>query len=276
MHIERAGRALQTAAMTQQQIRFDNGEAYELYMGRWSQLVAAAFLDWLKPANGLRVLDVGCGNGAFTEFFATRCTPASVSGIDPSAPMLDFARTRPALRDADLRQGDAMTLPYGDKVFDLAVMPLVLFFVPEPARGVAEMARVVRPGGTVSAYSWDMDGGGFPYAVLRAELEQMGVRTPSAPSEEASRQDVSRRLWETAGLVDVQTHSLTVQRTYASFDEYWNIVCGGPSVGNTIKGLPPEQSALLQQRLKDHFPADTRGQITYSSTANAVLGRVPG
>jgi ubiquinone/menaquinone biosynthesis C-methylase UbiE len=275
MHIERVGRTLQTAAMTQQQIRFDNGEAYELYMGRWSQLVAAAFLDWLKPANGLRLLDVGCGNGAFTEFFATRCAPASVSGIDPSGPMLDFARTRPALRDADLRQGDAMSLPYGDKVFDLAVMPLVLFFVPEPAKGVAEMARVVRPGGTVSAYSWDMDGGGFPYAVLRTELEQMGVRTPSAPSEEASRQDVSRRLWETAGLVDVQTHSLTVQRTYSSFDEYWDILCGGPSVGNTIKGLPPTDSALLQRRLKGHFPADARGQITYSSTANAVRGRVP-
>jgi ubiquinone/menaquinone biosynthesis C-methylase UbiE len=273
-HIERTHPTLQTAPMTQNQIRFDNGEAYERYMGRWSQLVGAAFLDWLMPVSGLRLLDVGCGNGAFTEMFATRCAPASVSGIDPSAPMLEFARSRPSLRDADIRQGDAMALPFADNTFDLAVMPLVLFFVPVPAQGVAEMARVVRPGGTVSAYSWDMDGGGFPYSILRAELEQMGVRTPAAPSEEASRQDVSRRLWESAGLQDVETCALTVQRTYASFEEYWGIILGGPSVGNTLKALSADDAVRLQARLRQQFPADSAGQITYSSTANAVKGRV--
>jgi ubiquinone/menaquinone biosynthesis C-methylase UbiE len=260
--------------MTEQTIRFDNGEAYERYMGKWSQLVGAAFLDWLKPANGLRLLDVGCGNGAFTEMIATRCAPASISGIDPS-PMLEFARSRPALRGADLRQGDAMALPFADSSFDLAVMPLVLFFVPEPIRGVAEMARVVRPGGVVSAYSWDMEGGGFPYAVMRTELEQMGVRAPSAPSEEASRQDVSRRLWESAGLVDVETRAFTVQRTYAGFDEYWAIQLAFPTVGSILKDLPASESAALQLRLRQRFPVDARGQLTYSSTANAVRGRVP-
>jgi len=259
--------------MNQQTVRFDNGEAYERYMGKWSQLVGAVFLDWLQPASGLHLLDVGCGNGAFTEMFATLCAPASISGIDPS-PMLDFARTRPALRGADLRQGDAMTLPFADNSFDLAVMPLVLFFVPEPVRGVAEMARVVKPGGIVSAYSWDMEGGGFPYAVMRAELEAMGARMPSAPSEEASRQDVSRRLWETAGLVDIETRALTVQRTYASFDEYWDIQLAFPSVGGILKERPASETAALRQRIQQRFPADAQGRITYSSTANAIKGRV--
>lgn len=260
--------------MNQQAVRFDNGEAYERYMGAWSQLVGADFLEWLQPAAGLRLLDVGCGNGAFTEMYATRCAPASISGIDPS-PMLEFARTRPALRGADLRQGDAMALPFADNSFDLAVMPLVLFFVPEPLRGVAEMARVVRPGGIVSAYSWDMEGGGFPYAVMRAELEGLGARVPGAPSEEASRQDVSRRLWESAGLVEVETRALTVRRTYASFEEYWDIQLAFPSVGGLIKDLPPGESAALRQRLQLRFPVDAMGQLTYSSTANAIRGRVP-
>jgi len=168
-----------------------------------------------------------------------------------------------------------MALPFADRSFDLAVMPLVLFFVPEPVRGVAEMARVVKPGGIVSAYSWDMEGGGFPYAVMRAELEAMGARMPSAPSEEASRQDVSRRLWETAGLIDVETRALTVQRTYASFDEYWDIQLAFPSVGGILKDIPASESAALRQRLQQRFPVDARGQLTYSSTANAIRGRVP-
>src|SRR5882672_6821425 len=141
------------------QIRFDDGAAYERYMGKWSQLVGETFLDWLTPASGLRWLDVGCGNGAFTEMIVDRCAPSSVDGVDPAEAQLVFAHTRPALAAARFHQGDAMALPFPDNTFDVAVMPLVIFFVPDPAKGVGEMARVVRPGGTVTAYAWDMIGG---------------------------------------------------------------------------------------------------------------------
>jgi ubiquinone/menaquinone biosynthesis C-methylase UbiE len=57
------------------QIRFDDGAAYERYMGTWSQLAGDAFIDWLAPPAGLRWLDVGCGNGAFTEMLVARCAP---------------------------------------------------------------------------------------------------------------------------------------------------------------------------------------------------------
>src|SRR5207302_4560772 len=116
--------------------------------------------------SGLRWLDVGCGNGAFTETIVERCAPLSVDGVDPSAEQLAYARTRPASLIAQFKQGDAMALPFPDNVFDAIVMPLVIFFVPDPAKGVAEMARVVVPGGLVTAYSWDMFGGGFPYDAL--------------------------------------------------------------------------------------------------------------
>ena len=162
--------------MAEQQIRFDDGAAYERMMGMWSRLAGETFLDWLAPRSGLRWIDVGCGNGAFTELLVERCTPAEVQGIDPSEGQLAFARTRPAARVAQFRQGDAMALPFAAGTFDAAVMALVIFFVPDPAKGVSEMARVVGPGGTVATYAWDMLGGGFPQEVIHAEIARWVLR----------------------------------------------------------------------------------------------------
>jgi ubiquinone/menaquinone biosynthesis C-methylase UbiE len=93
---------------------FTDGQTYERLMGRWSRLVAQVFLDWLNAPNNLTWLDVGCGNGAFTEELIVRCAPAAVSGIDPSDDQLAYARTRPGARMADLRVGDAQKLPFDD------------------------------------------------------------------------------------------------------------------------------------------------------------------
>ena len=70
--------------MAERQIRFDDGAAYERMMGNWSRLAGNIFLDWLAPRSGLRWIDIGCGNGAFTELLIERCAPAEVQGIDPS------------------------------------------------------------------------------------------------------------------------------------------------------------------------------------------------
>jgi len=257
------------------QIRFNDGSAYERYMGVWSQLAGETFLDWLALQTGLRWLDVGCGNGAFTEMLVERCAPISVEGVDPSEGQLAFARTRPAARVAQFRQGDAMALPFPGDTFDAAVMPLVIFFVPDPGRGVAEMARVVCPGGLVTAYAWDMLGGGFPYEALQFEMREMGVAVPEPPSPDASRIDVMRDLWAGAGLDSVETLEITVQRTYADFDDYWATVFGGPSVGQQLAAMSPEQLAHLCARMRARLPADATGRITYRARANAVKGRVP-
>jgi SAM-dependent methyltransferase len=260
--------------MGHDEIRFDDGAAYERYMGTWSQRVGEAFLDWLAPQAGWRWLDVGCGSGAFTEMLVERCAPAAVHGIDPSEEQLAYARARAALRAAEFISGDAMALPFADDAFDAAVMPLVIFFVPEPARGVAEMARVVRPGGVVAAYAWDVVGGGFPYETLKAEMRRMGIAVPQEPSRDASRIDAMRDLWAGAGLEAVETRELTVQRTFADFDDYWTIVRGGPSVGRKLAAMSPEDIGLLQARMRDRLSADAAGRITYSARANAVNGRV--
>ena len=120
-----------------------------------------------------------------------------------------------------------MAQPFPDDTFDAAVMPLVIFFVPDPAKGVAEMARVVCPGGTVTAYAWDMLGGGFPYEALQVEMHRLGVAVPVPPSPDASRIDAMRDLWTGAGVDAVETREITVQRTFADFDDYWTTILGG-------------------------------------------------
>lgn len=261
--------------MTTNQIRFDDGAAYERFMGAWSRLAGDAFLDWLGAEPGLTWLDVGCGNGAFTESIRERCAPAALHGIDPSEAQLAYARSRPALREAELRQGDAQAMPFDDDSFDVAVMPLVIFFLRDPAKGVAEMTRVVRPGGTVAAYAWDMPGGGFPYEALRSELREMSATVPEPPSVEVSSLEALRGVWTGAGLEAVGTHAITVQRAFADFDDYWTTVFGSPSIGPTLSALTPDDLARLQSRMRARLTTDAAGRIHCSARANAIRGKVP-
>lgn len=261
--------------MPEHQIRFNDGAAYERMMGGWTRLAGEVFLDWLAPAPGLRWLDVGCGNGAFTDLLCERCAPAAVDGVDPSAAQLAFARTRPAGRIARFQHGDAMALPFPDRSFDAAVMTLVIFFVPEPARGVAEMARVVRPGGTIAAYAWDMLGGGFPGEPIQAELRAMGLDPPRPPSVGASRAAALRELWAGAGLDAIEAREITVTRGFASFDEFWATSTLSSSMTAILGAMRADDVDRLKTRVRARLPADGAGRIAYPSRANAIKGRVP-
>ena len=262
--------------MTEQPaIRFEDGAAYEQAMGGWSRLAGEDFVDWLAPLPSLRWIDVGCGSGAITELLMQRCAPIEIHGVDPSESQLAFARTRPGARGAQFQRGDAMALPFPDNRFDDAVMALVIFFVPDPAKGVAEMARVVRPGGTIAAYAWDMAGGGFPFHPIQAEFRAIGITPPMPPSVDASRTETLRRLWTEAGLASVETRAITPQRTFASFDEFWAISTTGGSIRPTLAAMAPGDVQQLKERVRARLPADAQGRITYGARANAIKGRLP-
>lgn len=261
--------------MEQPEIRFDDGAAYEEFMGKWSQLAGATFLDWLAPPAGMRWLDVGCGNGVFTEMLVQRCAPVEVCGIDSSEGQIDFARTRLANAPVQLRLGEATALPYPDRSFDAAVMALVIFFVPEPAKGVAEMARVVRPGGSVSAYAWDILGGGFPFAVMQDAMAELGTPPLWPPSIDAARIDALRALWAGAGMVEIETREIEVERSFADFESFWAIAQTGPRLLPKLTAMTPAERERLKEGLRARLPADASGRITCAARANAIKGRTP-
>jgi SAM-dependent methyltransferase len=255
---------------------FTDGVAYERLMGRWSRVVGEAFLDWLNVPKNLAWLDVGCGNGAFTEELIARCAPAAVTAIDPSDDQLAYARTRPGAKMTDFRVGDAQNLPFADNSFDVAAMALVIAFLPDPSRAVAEMVRVVRPGGAVAAYMWDIPSGGVPVHPIYLALESMGLTSGRPPNPAASERDAMQRFWEDAGLESVETRVIRIPTVYSNFDDFWdsNVVPIGPQ-GKTIAGMSLSAREELRSRLRNHLPDSSDGRIAYQSSANSIKGRVP-
>lgn len=260
--------------MTDQQIRYTDGANYERTVGKWSQLAAEDFLRWLAPPLNLNWIDVGCGNGAFTELLFGHCAPRAVTGIDPADAQLAYARSRPACRDATFKKGDAMSIPFPDHSFDAAAMALVIFFVPDPVRGVTEMVRVVKPGGVVTAYAWDMMNGGFPFNTMQTEMGEMGIPPTFPPNAKFSRVEAMRELWVEAGLDFVETNVYTAHRTYESFEDLWAANSLGASVGPKFNAMDPSAVEVLKTRMQARSPADAIGRITCSARVTAVKGRV--
>jgi SAM-dependent methyltransferase len=154
-------------------------------------------------------------------------------------------------------------------------MALVIFFVPDPARAVGEMARVVRPGGSVSAYSWDIPGGGFPYQLLQDEMAKLATTPLWPPSVEASRMETKRALWAGAGLTQIETREITVERTFVDFESYWRIAQTGPRLAASLAAMPGDDRQRLKVSLRARLAVDASGRLTYRARANAIKGQVP-
>lgn len=262
--------------MTSPDIRFNDGAAYERMMGVWSRIAGDIFLDWLAPPKALRWLDVGCGNGAFTELLVERCAPASIDGIDPSAAQLDYARSRHKAGVATYHSGDAMALPFADASFDACASALVLFFVHDPDKAVAEMVRVTRPGGLVATYLWDIPGAGLPMASVGIELRALGTPAATPPSAGVSKMENLRATWEKAGLIGIESREIAVARDFSSFDEFWDITVNGTIIREAVNALPAGSVDGLKQRVRARLIVGDDGRVRVKAKANAIKGRVAG
>lgn len=259
---------------------WEAGDRYEPYVGRWSRLVAREFVDWLSVGSGRDWLDVGCGTGALTRTVLERCEPATVKGVDASPGFVDYARSRVA-RDGvvSFECADARSLPVPDASVDAAISGLVLNFVPEPARAVAEMARVVRPGGVAAAYVWDYAG---RMELMRHFWDAAVALDPAARElDEGTRFPICRpealaQLFSEAGFSEVEARAIDVPTVFRDFDDYWTPFLGGQGPAPAYAmGLPEERRTALRDRIRSGLPASEDGSIALVARAWAVRGRRP-
>lgn len=254
--------------------------AYDAYMGRWSRLVAHEFIVWLAPPPGLRWLDVGCGTGALSEAIVSIASPAEVCGVDPFEEGVAHARAMLTAGKCRFFVGDAQALPPHLAEFDATVSGLVLNLIPDPAAGLAEMTRVTRPGGMVSAYVWDFaEGMEFVRYLWDAAVTiDPGARElDQANCFPICRPDRLQDLFEGAGLNAVTVRPLEVPTVFRNFDDYWTpLLSGHGRVPGYVMSLTGELRADLRERLRKALPAARDGSIPLSARAWAVRGMKPG
>ncbi len=256
---------------------WNKGDPYELYVGRWSRLVAERFVGWLDLPPALRWLDVGCGTGALCAAIAGSCQPAQLIGVDPSEGFLAKARERLGSR-ATFHLGTAMDLPLEDASIDVVVSGLVLNFVPDPASGLAEMKRKAAARATIAAYVWDYAGQMdlmrhfWDAAVeLWPDARQLdeGVRFPLC--EPGALMELFRK----GGLSDVEVAPIEIATSFRDFDDYWAPFLGGqgPAPGYAMS-LDDSSRGQLRDRVRMRLPIQRDGSIPLVARAWAVRGRI--
>lgn len=260
------------------QATWAEGDAYDYYMGRWSRRVAGEFVDWMKAAPFLAWVDVGCGTGPLTQAILERANPRVVTAVDQYDGYLETARARSEDLRAQYHSGTAESLPLEDDSVEFAVSGLALNVVEDPGKALAEMRRVVKPGGVVAAYIWD-HAGHMQY--LRTFWDAARELDPAAEAwdkglrSQLCRPQPLRKAFEDAGLSQVLVRNIDIITAFSNFDDYWTPFLGGQgSAPSYCVGLQEAQREALRAKLDARLPRDPDGEIALVGRAWAAWSKV--
>jgi SAM-dependent methyltransferase len=255
------------------------GDSYDLYMGRWSRQIAPRFIDWLDAPKAADWLEVGCGTGALSAAIVAKCAPKSLTAIDPSEGFIAKALVNVPDARITFQVGDAQALPAETASRDAVVSGLVLNFVPDRPKALAEMQRVARKGATLGFYVWDYPGGGVefmrsfwnaataldPAAKELTENKRFAFCTPNGLAD----------LAKSAGLAPTECVAIEASSVFKDFDDFWKpfTLGAGPAPGYCMS-LAPEARQRLKDQLQASLPISKDGSISMKTRAWAVKARV--
>ena len=252
-------------------------DAYEQYMGRWSRKIAPLFVDWLSASQEKRWADIGCGTGQLSLQIASKCNPSHQVGIDKSEGFLTQAKKN--VPSAEFRVCDAQNIDLPDNEADYAVSGLVLNFVTDKAKALSEMARIVRPEGTVGLYVWDYAG---QMQIMRYFFDTARLIDPkSSAYDDGINASICRPkalsdAFAAAGLSDVETTAIDIPAAFVNFQDYWKPFLGGTgSAPKYCMSLDENTRNKIRDGVRAKLPTGPDGEILLAVRAWAVKGTVP-
>lgn len=270
----------QGATVTEAEAKmFAASAGYERFMGRWSQLLAPPYIAFAGVKDGQRVLDVGTGTGSVAAAAETRMPASDIVGIDPSQAFIAYAKKNAKSARAQFEVGDAQALKFKDASFDQTLALLVMNFIPDHGKAIAEMRRVTRPQGTVSACVWDYDAG---MQMLRFFWDEAVALDPAIEPKDERHMKLSRQgqlgdLWKKAGLVNVQEAPLVIDQAFSSFNDYWEPFTKGAGPGGAyVVSLSPDRRQQLEARMRNRLLGGRQdGPFALTARAWCIRGVVP-
>lgn len=258
-----------------------DGEGYEMQMGRWSRRLAPPFIAFAGITSGANVLDVGSGTGNLSLALAENPAIGRIQGIDYVSAYVDYARSRNRDPRVDFQVGDATAVPFADATFDHALSMLVLQFVPQSDVAVREMRRVTRPGGTVTAATWDTRGGLVTYRIFFDTAAMIdsdaGERRARSFTRPLSGPGGLARAWRAAGFEKIVEDTVTIRMDFASFVDFWSPCEGrdGP-IADYVRTLDEAKKAAIKEAVRNaYLDGESDGPRSYAATSWVVKGTVP-
>jgi ubiquinone/menaquinone biosynthesis C-methylase UbiE len=229
-------------------------------------------------APGMRVLDIAAGTGLVAEAALAAVGPSGrVTAADISPAMLGRARERlGGAPNASVAVEDGQALSFPDESFDAVLCGLGLMFFPDPARGLSEFWRVLRPGGHAAVSVTTSVEGAYNGLISLA----IARRAPSLMDEAAVRRfDFGanaarlRSLFDGAGFRDLEVKTVAHRFAHPSFDAYFEpFARGGASSGQAFVALPEEERRAVREEVRRAL-GDTGGPIEVEAEVRIVSGR---
>jgi len=257
-----------------------DGAAYELFLGRWTKVLAPPLLDFAELPSDGPLLDVGTGTGSLAFAMAQRWPTRQITGIDIAEAYIAYARSLAAGSSPTFETGDVSALRFQDNTFSGATAQLVLNFVPDAKAAVIEMKRVTRTGGAVVAAVWDFRGGLVFQRLLwdtAAGIDpQAGLARDRLFAGALALPDALPQLFNAAGLADVQRGSITIRMNFANFDDYWQPLLGGQGpFGSYVAMLSVDMRRRIAEAVRRaNCSGAPDGERSLTATAWAARGTV--
>jgi SAM-dependent methyltransferase len=253
---------------------------WDRHLMRWLAPVGERMLDLARLKDGDVVLDVATGSGEPGLSAARRVGRGKVIGLDISQGMVDIAREK--ARGLRIKNYEARVyssdFPFGPGTFDAVVSRFGVMFFPDVLAGLREMARVLKPGGTVCVAVWGPQNERAK-SVIQVLSSTLGLPEPAPDGPgpfRCSESGKTASLMRQAGFQDVGQAEVAVLRTHSSVGQYWECLLDTNLViadaFNKANGETRKEAKLKVNEILDSAE-DESGQLAFDSVAIVSHGR---